>query len=92
VHDYLPAGFPGLRHYVQERCMSVASSSSLTADLPRVHWRKRLPPLSTCLLGSFFISLVVIAQVFAEELEPNLPLFDGAVVNIVSLIFRSPLF
>jgi outer membrane protein assembly factor BamB len=67
--------------------MSAASSSSLTADLPRVHWRKRLPPLSTCLLGSFFISLVVIAQVFAEELEPNLPLFDGAVVNIVSLIF-----
>lgn len=67
--------------------MSVASPSALAADLPAVHWRKRLPPLSTCLLGSFFITLVVIAQVFAEELEPNLPLFDGAVVNIVSLIF-----
>lgn len=67
--------------------MSVASSSTIAAEMPRLHWRKRLPPLSTCLLATFFISLVVIAQVFGEQLEPNLPLFDGAVVNIVSLIF-----
>jgi outer membrane protein assembly factor BamB len=67
--------------------MSVASPSTLSAELPRLHWRKRFPPLSTCLLGTFFVSLVVISQVFADELEPNLPLFDGAVVNIVSLIF-----
>jgi outer membrane protein assembly factor BamB len=67
--------------------MSVASPSSLTAASPQVHWRKRLPPLSTCLLASFFIALVVIVQVFADELEPNLPVFDGAVVNVVSLTF-----
>ncbi len=67
--------------------MSVAPSSTLSAELPRQHWRKRFPPLSTCLLATFFVSLVVIAQVFGEQLEPNLPLFDGAVVNIVSLVF-----
>lgn len=67
--------------------MSVASPSAQTPESPQIHWRERWPPLSTCLLGTSFILLAVMAQWFAEAIESVVPFYDGALANICSMIF-----
>ena len=67
--------------------MSIASPTSKTPldppSVPRNFW----PPLLVSLLVVSFLILVVLVQSFNEEIEHIVGFFDGAVANIVSLIF-----
>src|SRR5687768_4867802 len=74
-----------VRASIRNVCMAVASTSK-PAEQPSDTWRSRIPPWWVCLLIVFFLAVIPIVQNYQERIEEVIPLFDGAVANIVSLI------
>lgn len=64
--------------------MSLATTTTVPE---KSSWRTRFPPWSTWLLFTFFSTLALSVQIFAEAIPNVVPIFDGAVANIGSLIF-----